>query len=50
VSVHQDASSGKLCTFRKSIDTIELKEMSGGSTDRGDPDNFRTIDSEMLSP
>ena len=36
VSVHEDAGSDKIGTFRYPLDTVELKEMSVGSTDSGD--------------
>jgi hypothetical protein len=50
MSVHEDSGFCQFRTFRKSIDTIQLKKMRSSSPDCSQPDNLNTIHSEMLSP
>ena len=50
MSVHEDSGSCKLRTFRKSIDTIQLKKMRSCPPNCSQPDDLNAIHSEMLSP
>lgn len=48
--VHEDPRSGKFPTFRKSIDTVQLKKMSRRSPDCGEANNVNIVHSEVFSP
>jgi hypothetical protein len=48
--VHQDPHSREFRSFRKPIDAVQLKKMSGCSPNCGEADNLNPFHTEVLSP
>jgi len=50
VSVEDDTGSGEFGTLCQSVDAVQLKKMSRGSSDCGEPHNLNALQAEVVTP
>lgn len=50
MSVHEDTRSGKFGTFSQTVEAVQLKKMSSGSSDRSETHNLNPLHPEVVSP
>jgi hypothetical protein len=50
VSVEEDTCSGEFGTLCQTVETVQLKKMSGGSSDCGEPHNLNSLHAEVVAP